>query len=126
MAKKVLSNLNDSFADFKNSKMVEVFAKKAQLTMEHPLPNDAEWNALVNQFKANMPATYQFFFEERKLSRLELYTCILLILDFDESAIVGLTQSSSSAISIAKGRANSKLFHETGAKRLKYNLKRLL
>lgn len=117
---------SDSLSDFKKSHIVEVFAMKAEFSKKHPIPNDADWKALVSQFQTDMPAMCQFFLDDKKLSPLELYTCILLILDFGGSAIVGLTQSSSSAISIAKSRANSKLFRETSAKRLKYNLKRLI
>ena len=126
MMKRTPGNFADSLSDFKNSMIVKVFEMKAQFTKKHPVPNDAEWDALVNQFHTDMPSTYQFLNDVKKLSLLELYTCILLILDFEESAIVGLTQSSSSAISIAKSRANSKLFHETSARNLKYNLKTLL
>ena len=123
--KRTPGNFADSLADFKNSKIVEVFAKKAQFSKEHPVPNDAEWKVLVSQFQTDMPSMY-LFIEERKLSRLELYTCILLMLDFEEGAIAGLNDTSKSTISIAKERANSKLFHETSAKRLKYNLKKVL
>ena len=123
--KRTPGNFADSLADFKNSKIVEVFAKKAQFSKEHPVPNDAEWKVLVSQFQTDMPSMY-LFIEERKLSRLELYTCILLMLDFEEGAIAGLNNTSKATISIAKGRANSKLFHETSAKRLKYNLKKEL
>ena len=62
----------------------------------------------------------------KKLSELELRTCILLILDFEEGAIVGLTQTSSAVVSIAKRRANQKLFNEKTATTLKYNLKKLI
>jgi hypothetical protein len=50
----------------------------------------------------------------------------LVLLDYDEGVIAGLTESSSSAISIAKGRANMKMFNEKGAITLKYNLKKLI
>jgi tetratricopeptide (TPR) repeat protein len=119
------SKLENRFADFKNSQIVSVFSKKALFTKEHPLPNKAEWNALVSQFMTDMPAVYQIFFDGKTLSPLELYTCILLILDHEESVVVGLTQTSSSAVSIAKRRANQKLFKEKSATTLKYNLKRL-
>lgn len=73
-----------------------------------------------------MPAAYQAFNVGKKLSTLELYTCILLILGYQESIIVGLTGASSQSISLAKSRANQKLFNEKGAVTLKYNLERLL
>ena len=114
------------YDDFKNSQIVGVFGKKALFSKDHPIPNKAEWNVLINQFRTDMPATYQFFFDGKKLSPLELYTCILLILDYEEGVIVGLTQTSSSAVSIAKSRANQKLFHEKSAITLKYNLKKVI
>ena len=114
------------FADFKNSQIVNVFGKKAHFTKDHPVPNKSEWNALVGQFREDMPATYQFFFDGKKLSPLELYTCILLLLDFEEGTIVGLTQSSSTTLSNAKSRANQKLFNEKSAVTLKYNLKSII
>jgi len=114
------------FTDFKNSQIVNVFGKKAHFTKDHPVPNKSEWNTLVGQFREDLPATYQFFFDGKKLSPLELYTCILLILDFEEGAIVGLTQTSNAAVSNAKSRANQKLFNEKSAVTLKYNLKSIV
>ena len=125
IGKPKVSKIENRFADFKNCQIVSVFSKKALFTKEHPLPNKAEWNALVSQFMTDLPAVYQFFFDGKALSPLELYTCILLILDYEEGVIVGLTQTSSSAVSIAKRRANQKLFKEKSATTLKYNLKRL-
>lgn len=111
-------------ADFRNSQIVGAFDKKALFTAEHPLPNKSEWDVLVRQFMQDMPATYEFLFSGKKLSQLELYTCILLTLDYEEGTIVGLTQTSSPAVSIAKSRVNQKLFKEKSAATLKFNLKR--
>ena len=114
------------FSSFRDSKIVSLFRKKALFTKEHPLPNKAEWSAITSQFVKDMPAAYQFFFSGKKLSELEFRTCILLILDFEEGTIAGLTQTGSSAVSIAKRRANDKLFNQKSATTLKYNLKRLI
>lgn len=119
-------NQENHLDDFKNSSIVNVFAKKSLFTKEHPLPNKSEWGVLVRQFKVDMPAAYQFFVTGNPLSQLELYTCILLLLDYEEGVIVGLTKSSSSTISIAKRRANQKLFNEKSATLLRYNLKRII
>lgn len=114
------------FEDFKNSSIVNVFEKKSLFTKEHPLPNKSEWGVLLRQFKKDMPAAYQFFAKGNPLSQLELYTCILLLLDYEEGVIAGLTKSSSSTVSIAKRRANQKLFNEKSATLLRYNLKRII
>ena len=121
-----VSDQRNDLNAFKNSKIVEVFAKKAQFSKDHPIPNKNEWSVLVKQFMEDMPALCHFFNSEKKLSMLQLYTCILLILDYDEGEIAGLTDSNNSIISIAKRRANEKLFKEKSAKTLKYNLKRLI
>ena len=121
--KPALKNCPD---DFRQSKIAKVFEKKALSIPEHPLPSKAEWALLVRQFQKDMPAVYHAFSEQKKLSQLELHTCILLFLDFDESTIVRLTQASSQSVSTAKSRANMKLFGEKGAVTLKYNLNRLL
>ena len=118
--------LENHFDSFKNSQIVSTFKKKSLFTKEHPIPNKAEWNALVQQFIKDMPAAYQFFLEHKKLSPLELHTCILIILDYEEGVIVGLTQTSSTAVSIAKRRANQKLFKEKSAFSLRYHLKKLV
>ena len=119
-------SLNNSLDDFKNSQIVDIFEKKAQFTIDHPIPNKWEWNALVKQFKKDLPSVYATFQQGKKLSPLELHTCILLILDYEEGIIVGLTKTSSQAVSIAKGRANMKLFKEKGAVSLKNNLDNLV
>lgn len=118
--------VENHFDDFKNSQIVAVFAKKSLFTREHPAPNKSEWNALVRQFQKDMPAAYKAFHAGKKLSPLELYTCILLMLDYEESTIVGLTETSSPAVSTAKSRANQKLFGEKSAVTLKYNLEKTI
>ena len=120
------ASATDNFNAFKCSKIVGVFSKKALFTKEHPIPNKAEWAALENQFINDMPATYRMLNKNKKLSSLELNTCILLLLDYEESTIVGLTGTSSQSVSIAKRRANMKIFNEKSAVTLKYYLKRLI
>ena len=85
----------------------------------------ADWEILEKQFRNSMPDAYSTFCEHG-LSPLEIRTCILLILNHEESVISGLTQSSGTVISTAKSRANKKLFNRQGASSLKYNLMRLI
>ena len=111
--------------DFKESQIVKTFAEKSLFTKEHPVPNKAEWDMLEQQFRNDLPGLCRLF-EDKGLSDLELRTCLLLMLDYDEGTIAGLTQSSSPAVTTAKARANQKLFHQKGAKTLKIRLKRLI
>ena len=114
-----------SLRDFKESQIVKTFAEKSQFSKDHPVPNQAEWDMLEQQFRKDMPGLYRLF-EDKGLSDLEFRTCLLLLLDYDEGTIAGLTQSSSQTINSAKVRANQKLFNEKGAKSLHRALKKLI
>ena len=114
-----------SLRDFKESQIVKTFAEKSQFSKDHPVPNQAEWDMLEQQFRKDMPGLCRLF-EDKGLSDLEFRTCLLLLLDYDEGTIAGLTQSSSQTINSAKARANQKLFNEKGAKSLHRALKKLI
>ena len=114
-----------SLRDFKESKIVKTFAEKSQFSKDHPVPNQAEWDMLEQQFRTDMPGLCRLF-EDKGLSDLEFRTSLLLLLDHDEGTIAGLTQSSSQTINSAKVRANQKLFNEKGAKSLHRALKKLI
>ena len=114
-----------SLRDFKESQIVKTFAEKSQFSKDHPVPNQAEWDMLEQQFRTDMPGLYRLF-EDKGLSDLEFRTCLLLLLDYDEGTVAGLTQSSSQTINSAKARANQKLFNEKGAKTLHRALKKLI
>jgi type II secretory pathway pseudopilin PulG len=114
-----------SLRDFKESQIVKTFAEKSQFSKDHPVPNKAEWDMLEQQFRTDMPGLCRLF-EDKGLSDLEFRTCLLLLLDYDEGTIAGLTQSSSQTINSAKVRANQKLFNEKGAKSLHRALKKLI
>ena len=114
-----------SLRDFKESQIVKTFAEKSQFSKDHPVPNQAEWDMLEQQFRKDMPDLCRLF-EDKGLSDLEFRTCLLLLLDYDEGTIAGLTQSSSQTINSAKVRANQKLFNEKGAKTLHRALKKII
>jgi hypothetical protein len=80
---------------------------------------------LEQQFRKDMPGLCRLF-EDKGLSDLEFRTSVLLLLDYDEGTVAGLTQSSSQTINSAKVRANQKLFNEKGAKSLHRALKKLI
>ena len=43
----------DNLTDFVNSDIVKLFSKKALFTLEHPIPNKAEWGLFDLQFSNN-------------------------------------------------------------------------
>ena len=80
---------------------------------------------LEQQFGKDMPGLCRLF-EDKGLSDLEFRTSLLLLLDYDEGTVAGLTQSSSQTINSAKVRANQKLFIEKGAKTLQNQIRSAL
>ena len=116
----------DNLSDFENSKIVEVFRKKKDFRSDNPIPNKTEWRTLEIQFSKDMPSAYKILAKDKKLSPLELHVCMLLILNFEDSSIVNLTDSISQTVTTAKSRANKKIFNEKGAQTLKAGLLQLI
>ena len=116
----------DNLSDFENSKIVEVFRKKKDFRSDNPIPNKTEWRTLEIQFSKDMPSAYKILAKDKKLSPLELHVCMLLILNFEDSSIVNLTDSISQTVTTAKSRANKKIFNEKGAQTLKAGLLQLM
>jgi len=116
----------DDLKKFENSKIVAVFNKKKDFKSDNPIPNKAEWRALEIQFSKDMPTIYKILAKEKKLSPLELHTCILLFLDFEDGAIANLANAIPQTITTAKSRANKKIFNEKGAQTLKVGLLHLI
>lgn len=115
----------DDIEQFAASKIAGLFARKAEGKTERPVPTKAEWRMLQSQFSSDLPQLYNRF-DTGKLSELEMRTCILLLMGMHENIIVAMTGSTSSSVSIAKARANEKLFKQKGASTLKNNLTRAL
>lgn len=116
------SEVPDGLERFENSKIVEVFRNRKNYKADNPSPNKSEWRALEMQFSKDMPSLYKLFTTDKKLSPLELHTCVLLLLNFDDASIVNLTNSIPQTISTSKSRANKKLFNAKGATSLKSRL----
>lgn len=116
----------DDLTAFENSKITQVFYKKKDFKLNNPIPNKAEWRALEIQFSKNMPTIYKVLTKDKKLSPLELHVCMLLILDFEDSSIVNLTDSIPQTITTVKSRANKKIFNEKGAQTLRAGLSQLI
>jgi tetratricopeptide (TPR) repeat protein len=119
-------DITDSLESFEQSKIVSVFTKKKNFNANNPIPVKTEWRALEMQFSKDMHAAYKVLAKDKKLSPLELHVCILLLLDFEESSIVSLTDSLPQTITTAKSRANMKIFNERGAQTLKTGLLQLI
>ena len=123
---KDIAKETDHFEDFLDSKIAQLFVKKAAGRTEKPQVTEAEWIVLENQFSKDNPVTYKSFGKGRPLSQLEQRICILLVLDIPENAISIMAGTSTSTISNLKARANEKLFGRKEAQPLKNNLKHAL
>jgi F0F1-type ATP synthase membrane subunit b/b' len=116
------NKVSDSLDDFLDSKIAQLFVKKARGKSERPIPTEAEWDLLLSQFSKDNPATFKSFGDNKSLSQLEQRICILLILGISEKTISTMTASQASTVSNAKARANEKLFGKKEAHSLKTNL----
>ena len=123
---KDIAKETDHFEDFLDSKIAQLFVKKAAGRTEKPQVTEAEWIVLENQFSKDNTVTYKSFGKGRPLSQLEQRICILLVLDIPENAISIMAGTSTSTISNLKARANEKLFGRKEAQPLKNNLKHAL
>lgn len=110
----------------KRSKIVSVFHKKDASQGAIATPTVAEWDLLETQARQEIPGIFNFLCKDGLLSPLELHVCLLILMDFPDSSIVNLTNSSAQTVSKAKARANDKLFKEKGARTLRINLKQKL
>lgn len=112
----------DHLEAFLESKIAQIFIKKAGGKAERPVPSDAEWRLLVSQFSKDMPAIYKSFGHGDALSPMEQHVCILILLKIPTNTIIMMVNSTPQTISKAKSRANMKLFHKKGANTLENNL----
>ena len=112
----------DHLDAFLESKIAQLFIKKANGKAERPVPSEAEWRLLVSQFSKDMPAIYKSFGREEALSPMEQNVCILILLKIPISTIILMVNSTPQTVSKAKSRANMKLFHTKGANSLENNL----
>lgn len=112
----------DRLESFLESKIAQLFIKKANGKSERPIPSEAEWELLISQFSKDIPITFKSFSEGKPLSSLEQRICVLLILGISEKTISLMTDSVPSTVSNAKTRANEKLYGKKEASSLKNNL----
>lgn len=107
---------------FLDSNIAAQFISRATDMSESVLPTETEWASLISRFRSTNPLAYMAFTTGKGLTKTEMRTCILLILDIPENVIALMTSSSTSAISNQKARANEKLFGRKEAHPLKNNL----
>ena len=115
--------LNDKLSTFENSEIVRIFNEKSDFRKGCPNITNDEWGELLSEFRKDMPAAYSLL---KCLSPLQLYVCILLLLNYDESIIAILRRTKPQTINTAKKRANEKLFNINDAASLSSNLKSAL
>ena len=123
---KVYHQKEDHLDTFLESRIAQLYVKKANGKAERPVPSDAEWKLLMSEFSKDNPITYQSFGEGKALSQLEERICVLLILGISEKIISMMTNAVASTVSNAKSRANEKLYGKKDASSLKNNLIRTL
>ena len=123
---KVYHQKEDHLDTFLESRIAQLYVKKANGKAERPVPSDAEWKLLMSEFSKDNPVTYQSFGEGKALSQLEERICVLLILGISEKTISMMTNAVASTVSNAKSRANEKLYGKKDASSLKNNLIRTL
>lgn len=121
-----MSAATNGLEEFAKSKIVGEFVNRKNFCADSKMPTKAEWKALETQFRKDMPMAYNMLASEKKLSPLELHVCILLILDFEDGIIAGITESLPQTVSNAKARANKKIFNESGAQSFKNRLMQLI
>lgn len=112
--------LKDKLSAFENSEIVRIINEKSDFRKGSPNITNDEWRELLSEFRKDMPAAYSLL---KCLSPLQLYVCILLLLDYDESVIAILRQTKPQTINTAKKRANEKLFNIDDSASLASNLK---
>ena len=112
--------LKDKLSAFENSEIVRIINEKSDFRKGSPNITNDEWRELLSEFRKDMPAAYSLL---KCLSPLQLYVCILLLLDYDESVIAILRQTKPQTINTAKKRANEKLFNIDDSASLSSNLK---
>ena len=117
----------DKLSNFEQSDIVQLFHQKRSFRKDNPSPTQDEWNELIIQFRKDLPSAYAAMSNgKRSLSNLQLRVCILLLLDFDESTIASLLESTQQNVNNAKTRANQKLFNALDSSSLKSNLNQLM
>ncbi len=111
----------DKEALLNNNETVNTFKQKAVPQLTKDLPNESDWEKLMETVETIIPAFHDFVVKH-KLSRQKLRVCLLTRLNFSNKEMSNLMETTKQNISNIKSRANLKLFEDKNAERLKSNL----
>jgi DNA-binding CsgD family transcriptional regulator len=106
-----------------NPELVELLHKKASDVKGIPFKSNGQrWREMMKMVSESAPQMYSFIAREGVLSHQELQTCILIWLNFSNSEIAVLLDTSQQRISNIRSIANKKLFGNASASPLRENL----
>lgn len=104
-----------------NNQIVVAFKKMASPKKNTPVPTNNEWKELVD-FICHCFPIFASQISEKKLAQQELKVCVLTRLEFTNSEMQILLNTSSQSITNMKAKVNRKLFNKNGASSLYKNL----
>ena len=104
-----------------NNQIVVAFKKMASPKKNTPVPTNNEWKELVD-FICHCFPIFASQISEKKLAQQELKVCVLTRLEFTNSEMQILLNTSSQSITNMKAKATRKLFNKNGASSLYKNL----
>ncbi len=106
----------------KNSEAVKAIRRRAEWKHGAEQPSASEWMKLTNQFRLDFPHYYATLMQGKKMSTMEIRTCMLLLLDFKEGEIAVLLDVKPQRVTNIKKRVNMKLFDDDSAATLTGNI----
>lgn len=104
-----------------NSDIVKKFRIMSHPKRNVPSPSNEDWEKLIQTIK-NCIHSFYTLVACKSLTEKELYVCTLVFLDFSNSEIASLLDTTPQVITNTKSKVNSKLFGKAGASSLKGNL----
>ena len=115
----------DNTSQEQYKELINTFHQKATGILGRPKPTAKEWRELLRLFKMNTSIEQAVICKEGVLSKMELQVCLLLLLEFTNSDLCVLLDTTPQRITNIKSRINKKLFREASASTLQANLKYL-
>jgi len=106
-----------------HSTVVTSFRDMANYKLQSQTPTETDWEQLYSLMKQSFPLLVATIGKDNQLSKQEWQTCLLTRLNFSNSEIALLLQTSAQRITNVKTKVNQKLFGETNAVNLLKNLR---
>jgi hypothetical protein len=106
-----------------HSTVVTSFRDMANYKLHSQTPTETDWELLYSLMKQSFPLLVATIGKDNQLSKQEWQTCLLTRLNFSNSEIALLLQTSAQRITNVKTKVNQKLFGETNAVNLLKNLR---